>query len=202
MVSAAFEGLIDVKIAIYSGSFNPLHYGHLEIIKHLASREDIDKIIVVVSPKNPGKPESVYIQSPELRLAAVKEGIKSLGLENKVEASDIEFQRTPPIWTVDTLGAIKSMYPNDSLVYVAGSDCLEKIMKWRRAEVILEEIGVLIFPRAGQRNIEDIVRDTKQRWPGAKIEVMNFTPLEISSTEIRKRLENGEDYSSLTPVKL
>ena len=188
-------------IAVFSGSFNPFHYGHLDIIQELYGMAEIDKVLVVVSPKNPGKSESVYIQSPSDRFLAVKGVIDSLGMADKIEVSDIEFTRTQPIYTVETLREIRTLWPGDKIIYVSGADCLEKIQRWRNAKELLEDFGLLVFPRSGY-NLGEIIRLAKEKYPGAKITEMTKEPREISSTEIRRRFQNGEDYSGLTPIKL
>jgi nicotinate-nucleotide adenylyltransferase len=187
-----------MTIAVYSGSFNPFHLGHLDIIKTLAGLDWIGKVIVVVSPKNPGKSESVYISSPQDRLMAVKNAVEREGLTGKVEVSDIEFSRPQPIYTVPTLREIQTLYPDDQVLYVCGADCLEKIGRWRNGSEMVEDIGVIVFPRVGY-DLEKIVAETLIKYPEAKIIRLSDAPREISSTEIRRRMENGEDYKDLVP---
>ncbi len=188
-------------IAVFSGSFNPFHYGHLDIIQELYDTAEIDKVLVVVSPKNPGKSESVYIQSPSDRFLAVKGVIDSMGMADKVEVSDIEFTREQPIYTVETLKQIRTFYPDDKIIYVSGADCLEKIQRWRNAKELLEDFGLLVFPRAGY-NLPEIIDRAKEKYPDAKITAMTKEPREVSSTEIRRRFQASEEYDRLTPVKL
>ena len=188
-------------IVVYSGSFNPFHYGHLDIIKSLYSKDWVEKVIVVVSPKNPGKSESVYIQSPQDRLMAVREVVEREGLADKVEVSDIEFSRPQPIYTVPTLQEIQTLYPDSEVRYVCGADCLDKITRWRNAKTLVEDIGIIVFPRSGY-DLVDIVETAATKYPKAKIGWVYDLPREVSSTEIRRRIKEGEDYSGLTPVKL
>lgn len=187
-------------LAVYSGSFNPFHYGHLDILEALQETTWIDKVLVVVSPKNPSKSESVYIQTPTERLEAVKKVILDYNL-SKCEASDIEFSRPQPIYTVETLRQIQTLYPDYDIRYVCGADCLDKIQRWRNAKELIEDIGMIVFPREGY-DLEKIVNSVLSRFQKAKILVRTTTPREISSTEIRRRLENKEDYFDLTPIIL
>lgn len=191
-----------MTIAVYSGSFNPFHYGHLDILQTLNSLPPIEKVLVVVSPKNPAKKENVYIQSPTERLEAVRKVISDYGL-SKCEVSDIEFSRIPPIYTVETLRQIQALYPSDEVIYVSGADCLDKIQRWRNARELLENIGIVVFPRAGY-NLQEITIEAKKKYPGARICQVpdKYMPREISSTEIRRRRDLGEDYSDLTPIIL
>lgn len=191
-----------MTIAVYSGSFNPFHYGHLDILQTLNSLPPIEKVLVVVSPKNPAKKENVYIQTPTERLEAVRKVISDYGL-SKCEVSDIEFSRTPPIYTVETLHQIQALYPSDEVIYVSGADCLDKIQRWRNARELLENIGIIVFPRAGY-NLQEITIEAKKKYPGAQICQVpdKYMPREISSTEIRRRRDCGEDYSDLTPIIL
>lgn len=188
-------------LAVYSGSFNPFHLGHLEIIQELHKTPWIAKILVVVSPQNPGKSPSVYIQTPTERLEAVQDAVWKYKLDDKVEVSDIEFSRTPPIWTVDTLREIRARYPDYKVIYVSGIDCLDKIRKWRNGNEILCDFGMIVFPRTGY-DTEAIIERTFSKHPGANLMRMAKVPKEISSTEIRRRMEAGEEYSDLVPEKL
>lgn len=188
-----------MKIAVYSGSFNPLHYGHIDILQGLYETVGIDKVIVVVSPKNPSKPESLYLQTPIERLEAVKSVIESNGWGDKIEASDIEFSRIPPIYTIDTLQDIQRLYPDAELWYVCGSDNLRKIMRWRNAKAMLERI--IVFERPGY-DMSAIASEALKKFPESKICQMSMKPREISSTEIRDLYNSGQDYSHLTPIKI
>lgn len=188
-------------MVVYSGSFNPFHLGHLEIIQELHKLPWISKILVVVSPQNPGKSPSVYIQTPMERLEAVQNAVWKYKLDDKVEVSDIEFSREPPIYTIDTLRAIRAKYSDYNIKYVSGIDCLDKIRKWRRGEEILCDIGMIVFPRAGYDS-DKIIEETYKKYPKASLVVMPKAPKEISSTEIRRRMQAGEDYSDLVPEKL
>ena len=188
-------------LAVYSGSFNPFHLGHLDIIKELHRAPWISKILVVVSPQNPGKSPSIYIQTPQERLDAVQEAVWKYKLDDKVEVSDIEFTRTPPVWTIDTLRTIRAKYPDYKVIYVSGMDCLAKIQKWRNGEEILCDFGMVVFYRDGCDN-EGILASAYKKYKDNKIFPIEDAPREISSTEIRRRMTAGEDYSDLVPEKL
>ena len=188
-------------LAVYSGSFNPFHLGHLDIIQELHRTPWISKILVVVSPQNPGKSPSVYIQTPEERLEAVQNAVWKYKLDDKVIVSDIEFTRTPPIWTIDTLRAIRAKYPDYKVVYVSGMDCLAKIQRWRNGGEILCDFGLIVFHREGYNN-EEILASAQKKFKDNKIFDIPVVPREISSTEIRRRIAAGEDYSDLVPEKL
>jgi nicotinate-nucleotide adenylyltransferase len=153
--------------------------------------------LVVISPKNPWKSEGVYIQTPTERLEAVRKVILDYSLDDKCEASDIEFSRSQPIYTVDTLRQIQALYPGEEIRYVCGADCLDEIMRWKEGRVIIEDIGMIVFPRSGY-DLEEVLK----KYPKAKIIASTKMPREISSTEIRRRFEEKEDYFDLTPVVL
>ena len=168
-------------IAVYGGSFNPIHQGHIDIIKYLDSTPWIDKVLVVVSPKNPRKQESTYIQSPTERLEAVRKELEGM---KKCEASDIEFSRKQPIFTVDTLREIQTLYPDSEIRFVCGADCLEDMVWWERKEEILMDFGLIVFPRVGY-DLNLTIPKLLEEYPGAKILVATYIPTEISSSKIR-----------------
>lgn len=181
-----------MKIAVYSGSFNPFHEGHYRIIEKLNSLQDIEKVIVVVSPKNPSKPESYYIYTPEERFKMVKDACKDL---EKVEVSDMEFHRTPPCYTIDTLNQIQEQYPNSEIWYSCGADTLEKVGRWRNGKAYFTQYGILVSPRSGY-NLSNIIKDIKERrGSDIKVSILDIPEnrdIPISSTEIRERNKKSD----------
>src|SRR5574344_1838507 len=110
------------QTAIYSGSFNPLHIGHLEILRHLV--RDFDRVLLVVSPRNPLK-STATVSDAQARLEAAREAVaRHPETASKVEVSDIEFRLGEPNHTIRTLEGLKSEQPDARLWLTIGGDQL------------------------------------------------------------------------------
>ena len=122
-----------MRIGIYGGSFNPVHFGHIGLAKWVIEHTDLDELWLLVSPNNPLKP--AHSLAPEdQRLAAVREAVKDI---SRVKASDFEFSLPRPSYTANTLRALQQAYPTDEFTLVIGEDNLALFTQWREWESIL-----------------------------------------------------------------
>lgn len=207
-----------MRIAVYSGSFNPLHIGHKAIMEYLTSEKKFDWVYLIVSPKNPLK-SNISADSGEARFNAA---VEALGRhpELNVKVDDIELRMPPPHYTIKTLDALKQREPDNEFTLIIGADNLSSIHRWRDFPRILAEYGVAVYPRTGF----DIVSLRKQlmeeckRFPSLyvldeaesggdrltledadshfyDIEILDAPLVDISSTEIRDGLMQGHDMS-------
>ena len=136
-----------MKIAVYSGSFNPLHIGHQAIMEYLTRDAAFDWVYLVVSPKNPLK-SSISADSGRDRYDAAVEAVKRHP-DLHVWVDDIELNMEPPHYTIKTLDALKRREPENDFTLIIGADNLDSIHKWRDFPRILTEYGVAVFPRSG-----------------------------------------------------
>lgn len=182
-----------MRIAVYCGSFDPLHIGHQAIMEAIARSEDFDWTYLIISPQNPFKDPSKAFSAQKRFEAAVKAVGRHPGLN--VWVDDIELSMPAPQYTIRTLDALKKREPGNEFTLVVGGDNLDCILKWREAGRILTEYGVVAYPREGYDIVSD--RDTLLRTnPVFKISIMDAPLVNISSTEIRKGLAEGRDMSS------
>ena len=180
-----------MKIAVYSGSFNPLHIGHQAIMEYLTEHSDFDWVYLVVSPQNPFKDASCNLTARDRYEAAI-EAVKRHP-ELRVWVDDIELAMEPPQYTIRTLDALREREPGNEFTLVIGGDNLESIRKWKDYERILTEYGVVVYPRKGTDLAalrEDLLREGPYR-----ITLIDSPMVDISSTEIREGLARGEDMS-------
>lgn len=182
-----------MRIAVYSGSFNPLHIGHLAIVRQLLEKEGFDKVYLVVSPKNPLK-DNIDISSAPARLEAAREAVVRRGLQENVVVDDIEFRMPAPHYTVRTLDALREREPQNAFTLIMGSDQIADIRRWRDYGRILSEYGVLVYPREGFDN-EAVAADLLNENPQYRIGIMDAMKVDVSSTMIREGLSRGEDMS-------
>lgn len=173
-----------MRIAVYSGSFDPLHEGHLAILEILNRR--FDKVLLLVSPQSPFKEKEKALNSEE-RLSAAAKILKEHGDLAKVELCDIEFRMSAPHYTYRTLRALQEQYPQDELCLAIGADNLACFDKWMNYSEILLKYGVLVFPRRGFDSLAEQGR-LKAENPEYKIELAEMKMVDISSTELRRKM--------------
>ena len=183
-----------MNIAVYSGSFNPLHIGHLAIMKHLLEVAGFDMVYLVVSPKNPLK-DSISSDSGLERYKAAIEAVKRY-FDSCVRVDDIELNMPEPHYSISTLDALRSREPGNSFTFVMGADNLADIRRWKDYARILTEFGVAVYPRTGF-DLEKTRQDLLNENPAYKIDIINAPMVDISSTQIREALSRGEDVSHL-----
>ena len=207
-----------MRIAVYSGSFNPLHIGHQAIMEYLTSEKRFDWVYLVVSPKNPLK-DSISADTGEDRFNAAVEAVRRHP-NLHVRVDDIELKMDPPHYTIRTLDALKRREPENEFTLIIGADNLDSIHQWRDFPRILSEYGVAVYPRKGfdvvqtrKRLMEECARipswyvlDASDSGSGKlsledrlnriyDIRIMDAPVVDISSTEIREGLAAGRDMS-------
>lgn len=175
-----------MRIAVYSGSFDPLHEGHLAILRILNGR--FDKVLLVVSPQNPFKDSSKALNSLD-RLDAARIALDACPDLDKVEVCDIEFAMSAPHYSCRTLKALQERYPDASLSLAIGADNLACFDKWKNYSEILLSYGVIAFPRIGFDLEADRQRLLAEN-PAYKIELAYMPLVNISSTELRNKSRN------------
>lgn len=170
-----------MRIGIYGGSFNPVHFGHVGLAKWVVENTDLDELWLLVSPNNPLKAADSLAPEQE-RLAAVREAIKDIpGLK----ASDFEFSLPRPSYTANTLRELQKAYPQHEFTLVIGEDNLAIFDKWREYEYIAKHFRIMVYPRHGSDSISNFkfqISDFKE------LRFLSDAPyFDISSTEIRSR---------------
>ena len=181
------------SIAVYSGSFNPLHIGHLAIMKHMTEAAGFDCVYLIVSPKNPLKDGISSATGQERYNAAVQAVARHPEL--KVKVDDIELQMPEPHYTIRTLDALKEREPENTFTLVIGADNLASIRRWRDYSRLLTEYGAAVFPRTGF-DLEEIQTDLLAENPSYQITLLNAEMVDMSSTTIREALASGQDPST------
>lgn len=177
-------------IALFFGSFNPIHIGHLIIADAISLEKDIEKVWFVVSPQNPFKvKESLLTESSRFYLT-------QLATEDNPNffVSNIEFHLPKPSYTIDTLNYLEEKYPDKKFCLVMGGDNLVHFEKWKNYEKILENYKIYIYKRPKS--------DTSQIPVHKNIYYLDVPLMEISSTLIRERIKNNLSIKYLLPEKV
>ena len=178
-----------MKIGIFGGSFDPIHIGHAIIAQHIISCGAVDRLWLMVSPVNPLKvgKERQVADTDRLRMVEMV----SRPMEG-VETSAFEFTMPKPSYTIDTLNALQAKFPGDEFYLVIGGDNWEVFGKWRNSEEILAKYHLLVYPRLGYEvNIPDELKE--------RVQLVDAPIIELSSTQIRERLANGQSVRYYVP---
>ena len=183
-------------VAVYSGSFNPLHIGHLAIIRYMIEEAGFDMVYLIVSPKNPLKDGISSASGPERYHAAMEAVRRHPELYGKVKVDDIELSMPEPHYSIRTLDALRKREPSSLFTIIMGADNLADIRRWRDYSRILKEFGTAVYPRRGF-DLTEIKQDLLEEDPAYKIKVMDASMVDISSTYIREAAARGEDISDL-----
>lgn len=172
-----------MRIAVYSGSFDPLHIGHQAIMEHLTRDASYDCVYLVISPQNPLKDSSKADNATERYRAALEAVARHPELRVKVD--DIELTMSAPHYTIRTLDALKAREPENDFTLVMGADNLSIIHRWKDASRILTDYGVIVFPREGY-DLDSVVADLRAESPAYRISIADAPLVNISSTQIRE----------------
>jgi nicotinate-nucleotide adenylyltransferase len=180
-------------VALFFGSFNPVHVGHMIIAQQVLNENLANEIWFVVSPHNPHK-EKKTLLADHHRLVLVREAIKD---EPRFRASDIEFHLDQPSYTVNTLVHLREKYPDVNFYLIMGEDNLRTFHKWKNPEEILKYHKIIAYRR----------RKNGTEQEGVHTELpdviwLDGEMLEISSTNIRKLISEGKSakYYLTEPV--
>ena len=172
-----------MKVGIYGGSFNPVHFGHVGLAKWVIENTDLDELWLTVSPNNPLKPAGL-LAPEEDRLAAVREAVKDIP---HVKASDFEFGLPRPSYTANTLRELQKAYPEDEFTLVIGEDNLAIFDQWKEYEFIASNFRIFVYPRnLNNPNNPSIPSNPSIRNFPNMVYLKDAPLFDISSTAIRR----------------
>ncbi len=186
------------KIGIFGGTFNPIHNGHLNLVKSFCEKLNFDEVLLVPTNIPPHKENPTATNSIH-RLNMCKLAVE--GLE-KVSVSDIEFQRDEKSYTYVTVSLLKEKYPDSEFYLIMGSDMFLSLEKWYCYEKLKDMVAFCVASREESQHEKLLSHAKTLEVNGAKTIVIRNDVLEISSTEIREKAMFLEDFSDLVPPKV
>ena len=169
-----------MKIAIYGGAFDPVHHGHLILAREAREMLGLEKIIFVPAAVSPFKESPAA--SAKLRLSMLQAAIEG---ENAFVLDDCELRRPPPSYTIDTVEEIRRREFDSEIYYLIGEDNVPTLAKWHRFTELEKIVRFVVFDRTGA--------GTKHDYPSV------HRRIDISATEIRKRVALGRSIRYLVP---
>lgn len=185
------------RIGVVGGTFDPIHFGHIAMIRAAAMSGQLDRIVVLPSGIPPHK-STERTAFAAYRFMMVKKALA--GIDN-VTVSDLEILRQGNSYTIDTLINLKrANKPEDELVLIYGSDILADMHNWRQPERILQEASLFLARRGGQ--VDAAIQSQSElmrRDFGAKITFFDAPQIELSSTTVRSAIAAGESLKKMMP---
>lgn len=185
-----------VKKAIFGGTFDPIHNGHLYIAYEALYKLRLDKIIFMPSGNPPHKANKTVTDSI-IRYEMVNMAVKN---EERFEVSSFEINKKTPSFTFETLNHFNENEPDVEWYFLTGVDCLMEIETWKKVDKILEMSKFIVFNRSGYC-IEDILiqKEKTEMKYGRKIIFLDIPILQISSTDIREKIKLQRNISYFLP---
>ena len=173
------------RTALFFGSFNPVHVGHLIIAEAMLSHSNLDEVWFVVSPQNPLKERKTLLADQQRR-----EMVRRAVHDNyNMRASDVEFRLPIPSYTVLTLAHLGEQYRDKQFSLIMGSDNLATIERWRNWEFILDHYHIYVYPRPGYEECAHASHPN--------VTMVDVPMMDISSTYIREQIRQGHDVRYL-----
>ena len=169
------------KIAIYGGTFDPVHHAHLILAREALETLGLEKVILVPAAISPLK-KAAPIASGDMRLKMLQAAIES---EEGFAIDDCELRRPPPSWTIDTVLEIRKRETDSEIYLLIGEDNVAALDRWRRFDDLKKMVRFVVLDRTGsqtRRNYQVVLRK-----------------IDISATDIRKRVAHGQSIRYLVP---
>lgn len=172
-----------MRIGILGGSFDPVHNAHISLAESAAKQLGLDLMIFMparCAALKDGPPAATCQQRVEMLKIALQ------SVKFPYEISDIEIKRDGISYSIDTVRELIKIYPDAEIYWIIGSDHLQKLSKWRNIEEFCKLAKFACARRGG------FAGDFSDAPECARIEPIDFDPVDISSTSLRRKLKNGD----------
>lgn len=176
-------------VGIFSGSFNPIHMGHLMLANWMCEYGGVDELWFVVTPRNPLKSEYVLLDDA-FRLEMTRAAV---GDYPRFRVSDVEFGLPRPSYTIHTLRTLRESHTDCRFSLIIGADSWADMGRWRDAEALRREFSLVVYPRPGYPAPEIAPDET------ADVRAVAAPMMDVSSTFIREAIRSGHDVRFFLP---
>jgi nicotinate-nucleotide adenylyltransferase len=188
-----------MRIGVFGGTFDPIHLGHLRVAEEVAEHYRLERVIFIPSgiPPHRQQPET----SATHRLCMVR---CALSGNANFATSPVELQRPGKSYTIDTLAKLAQLHPNAEFYLIIGADQMLKLKKWYQSEQLFEYCKIVAVSRPGTP-LPEIQAKMAADFSTAALQHISFFPvsaLDISSTEIRKKIRQHKSIRYLIPLKV
>ena len=182
------------RTAVFGGSFNPIHYGHLLLADEVTEALSLDRVLFIPAAAPPHKPKAQLAPAQD-RYAMVELAVAG---HSKFVVSDLELRRSGPSYTVDTLEALRLQ--RAELFLIMGSETFLDLLTWREPRRIAELARLVVVPRVGSAFDHDSAAAQKVvREIGQEPLIVRATSLPISASDLRRRARDGRSLAYRVP---
>jgi nicotinate-nucleotide adenylyltransferase len=180
------------SIALFGGSFDPIHNGHLFVIEELLSSARFEKFIVIPA----GNPwQKSVAASASHRLAMVEIALKDyMSKYRELEISRFEIDDLRPSYAFQSIDYFTVQNPGANLVWIIGSDAFAKIDEWKEIEQVAKSVKFLVVTRPGEK------LESAKAAKSITFSQIEINALDISSTKVRNLIKASEPFDSLVPA--
>ena len=178
-----------MRIAIYGGSFNPPHLGHVKAAATVRELLEPDRFLIIPTNIPPHKEMAPGSPSPEQRMELCR---RAFGDIPGAELSDMEIKREGRSYSADTVSILRQMYPEDELYLVMGSDMFLSFCQWYKFQYLLENCVLAVLSREedDRRELESFKAELEEEY-SARVMLLSYEPLPMCSEDVRDRLRLG-----------
>jgi nicotinate-nucleotide adenylyltransferase len=174
------------RLGILGGTFDPVHIGHLAAAVEVRAALELDRMLLVIA-REPWQKYDRVIAPAEARYEMVAAAVTDL---DGLEASRIELDRAGPTYTIDTVEALQSTIPAPEIFLVVGTDVVANIHTWKRVDDLRKRVTLAVVARE-----EELLLP-----PDWRTRYVEMPRLDVSSTDIRKRVADGRPVDVLVPA--
>jgi nicotinate-nucleotide adenylyltransferase len=186
-----------VRLGILGGTFNPPHLGHLVCAQEAYLQLSLDQVMLIPARIPPHKPVEEE-PGADHRLELCRLAVDG---DERFSVSDVEIDRDGPSYTVDTLVELTSQAPDNELFLILGGDVAAGLPKWHEPGKVLSLSTLAIAERKGTPRAE--IENALEHLSGIdQARFFSMPTIEISSTEIRRRVRAGEPITYLVPEQV
>lgn len=175
------------RIGVMGGSFNPVHIGHLMVAEYVRQQANLDEVLMMLSPRNPLKSDADNLADDTQRMEMLRIACADY---KGLTPCDIELSMPRPSYTIDTLNALSSKYPEYDFTLIIGSDNWQLFDRWRASQEIIERYGVIVYPRPDYRI------DTPLP---AGVTLVEAPTVNLSGTFVRNAISQGVNVDVFLP---
>jgi nicotinate-nucleotide adenylyltransferase len=187
-----------MRIGVFGGTFDPVHYGHLIVAEQCREQGRLDEVWFVPSPRPPHKPEhqtTRFEQRVEMLSLAIAGNAT-------FRADELEKERTGPSYTADTLAELRRRHPADEFFLLIGSDTLIDLPGWYQPRRVVESASLLVARRPGHEVMPAEELRARLQLPEPtplRMEVVEAPLIDISSRDLRRRAAAGRSLRYFLP---
>lgn len=183
------------RIGLMGGSFNPVHIGHLNLARAALDAGRVRRVLFLPTGNPPHKKSGLADKLDRLEMVCL-----AIDGEANMDICREEVDREGVIYTVDTLGILREKMPDCAFFYIIGADSLCQLHTWKKPEVLITRCSFLVVMRPGEDEKDTLEAAKYWQEKGAQIEFLNMPPMDISSTDIRRRVKEGIEIDGLVPA--